>query len=169
MAETGVNSFLPMPGDLYSIEKVTQRTVMKNILVVAFLTLLLTAAAPASQPPGGKTAQLVRTTTSWNGALLPAYPAGQPQITILRITIPPKARLPIHEHPVINAGVLVTGELTVKTESGKTLHLKAGDPIVEVVNTWHYGFNPGNVPAEIIVFYAGVKGEPITIIKGARH
>jgi hypothetical protein len=43
------------------------------------------------------------------------------------------------------------------------LHLKAGDPIVEVVDTWHYGKNEGNTPAEIIVFYAGTPDEPITI------
>ena len=49
------------------------------------------------------------------------------------------------------------------TEDKKTLHLKAGDPIVEVVDTWHYGRNDGDTPAEIIVFYAGVKGTPITV------
>ena len=142
---------------------------MKNFYVAVFLTLLITTPALASEAQGVKAVQLARTTTSWNGATLPAYPAGQPQVTILRITIPPKTKLPIHKHPVINAGVLLKGELTVRTESGKTLHLKAGDPIIEVVNTWHYGFNPGNVPAEILVFYAGVKGKPLTIIKGAHH
>ena len=144
-------------------------SIMKKILLATLLTLFFTTSAPASQSHGSKAVQLVSTTTSWTGALLPAYPAGQPQVTILRITIPPKARLPLHEHPVINAGVLLKGELTVVTESRKTLHLKAGDPIVEVVDTWHYGFNPGNAPAEIIVFYAGVKGAPFTIIKGTRH
>lgn len=142
---------------------------MKNIYVAVFLTLLITTPALASEAQGVKAVQLAKATTSWNGAPLPAYPAGQPQITILRITIAPKTRLPIHKHPVINAGVLLKGELTVRTESGKTLHLKAGDPIVEVVDTWHYGFNPGKVPAEILVFYAGVKGKPLTIIKGANH
>ena len=49
---------------------------------------------------------------------------------------------------------------------GKTLHLSAGDPpIVEVVNTLYYGINQGSVPAEIIVFYAGTVGTPITVVK----
>jgi hypothetical protein len=61
---------------------------------------------------------------------------------------------------VINAGVLISGQLTIVTADGKTLHLKAGDPIVEVVNTLHYGINQGKVPAEIIVFYAGAVGTP---------
>jgi quercetin dioxygenase-like cupin family protein len=99
--------------------------------------------------------ELVKTTKSWDGEILPPYPQGQPEITIRRITIPAGARLDTHSHSVINAGVLISGQLTVVTADGKTLHLKAGDPIVEVVNTAHYGINQGKVPAEIVVFYAG--------------
>ena len=51
------------------------------------------------------------------------------------------------------------------TEDNETLHMKAGDSIVEVVDKWHYGKNEGNVPAEIIVFYAGIVDTPITIKK----
>jgi len=71
----------------------------------------------------------------------------------------------MHTHPVINAGVLLKGQLTVTTESGQVLHLRLYDPIIEVVDTWHYGKNEGDEPAEIIVFYAGIKGESITIKK----
>ncbi|MFA6011516.1 MAG: cupin domain-containing protein [Desulfobacteraceae bacterium] len=109
--------------------------------------------------------ELVKTTRSWDGILLPAYPQGDPQITILRITIPAGARLETHSHPVINAGVLISGQLTVVTTEGKTLNLKAGDPIVEVVNTLHYGMNQGKDSAEIIVFYAGSVESPITVVK----
>ncbi|PIP05846.1 MAG: cupin domain-containing protein [Syntrophobacterales bacterium CG_4_8_14_3_um_filter_49_14] len=109
--------------------------------------------------------ELVKTTQSWDGKFLPAYPQGQPKITILRISIPAGVRLGTHSHPVINAGVLISGQLTVVTIDGKTLHLKAGDPIVEVVNTLHYGINQGKVPAEIIVFYAGVVDMPITVVE----
>jgi quercetin dioxygenase-like cupin family protein len=109
--------------------------------------------------------ELVKTTKSWDGELLPAYPHGQPQITILRISIPAGTQLHTHNHPVINAGVLLSGQLTVATKDGKVLHLKAGDPIVEVVNTLHYGMNQGKVPAEIVVFYAGAIDTPITIVE----
>ena len=109
--------------------------------------------------------QLVKTSQSWNGDFLPAYPQGKPEITILRISIPAGTQLDTHSHPVINAGVLISGQLTVVTTDGKTLHLKAGDPIVEVVNTLHYGMNEGKVPAEIVVFYAGVVDTPITVVE----
>jgi quercetin dioxygenase-like cupin family protein len=104
--------------------------------------------------------ELVKTTKSWNGEFLLPYPQGQPEITIRRISIPAGARLETHSHQVINAGVLMSGQLTVVTADGKTLHLKAGDPIVEVVNTSHYGINQGKVPAEIVVFYAGAVDTP---------
>ncbi|MDD5618764.1 MAG: cupin domain-containing protein [Candidatus Omnitrophica bacterium] len=110
-----------------------------------------------------KVVELAKSCASWNGKFLPAYPKGQPEITILRIVIPAGETLAKHKHPFINAGVLLKGELTVQTEDGKTLHLKAGEPIVEVVDTWHCGKNEGEEPAEIIVFYAGVKGAPITV------
>ena len=109
--------------------------------------------------------ELVKSSQSWDGETLPAYPAGQPRVTILRIAIPAGAELDMHKHPVINAGVLISGQLTVLTRSGKTLHLKAGDPIVEVVNTAHFGINQGSTPAEIIVFYAGTVDTPISVVE----
>jgi quercetin dioxygenase-like cupin family protein len=107
--------------------------------------------------------ELIKASESWDGARLPAYPRGQPEITILRISIPPGARLDLHHHPVINAGVLLSGELTVTTASGKTKHLKAGDPLIELVHTPHAGMNPGKTPSEVLVFYAGRVNSPITV------
>ncbi|MCA9238078.1 MAG: cupin domain-containing protein [Planctomycetales bacterium] len=107
---------------------------------------------------------LIKETCSWDGATLPEYPAGQPEVTVLRILIPPGTRLETHHHTVINAGVLLSGKLKVISEDGKTLDLHAGDSLIELVNEPHYGVNNGSEPAEIIVFYAGVAGEPITVI-----
>ena len=115
--------------------------------------------------PAATVETLVKTTRSWDGAALPAYANGQPEVTILRITVEAGQKLAVHRHPYINAGVLLKGELTVRTEDGKTLVLRAGDPIVETVQTWHHGENSGDGPAEIIVFYAGVEGQPITIAR----
>lgn len=137
-------------------------------LLLAILPLLQTGCG-MMRPPGPAPVQrvevheLARSAQSWNGQTLPPYPAGQPTITMLRITIPPGARLEPHRHPVINAGYLTRGELTVETQTGQTLRLRAGDPIIEVVQTAHYGRNDGRGPAEIVVFYAGVTNAPITI------
>lgn len=140
---------------------------MKNFLCGISLILLLTVTGNvwAQELNTVQVDVLAKTRTSWDGIALPNYAKGNPEITILRIKIPPKVQLPLHKHPLINAGVLLNGELTVVTEDKETLHLKAGDSIVEVVDKWHYGKNEGNEAAEIIVFYAGVQGSPITIKK----
>jgi quercetin dioxygenase-like cupin family protein len=108
---------------------------------------------------------LAKTTSSWNGAKLPRYAKGKPEITILRINIPPHTKLAWHEHPYINAGVMISGELTVITDQADTLFLKAGDSIVECVKTWHFGENQGDEPVDIIVFYAGIEDKMVTVLE----
>ncbi len=136
---------------------------MKKILYSLCFILLIIFNVNAEDTRAVKVDQLVKTTSSWDGDLLPNYESENPEITILKITIAPGVQLPLHYHPVINAGVLISGELTVTTEDNEVLHLKAGEAIVEVVDKWHYGKNEGSVPAEIIVFYAGTPKIPITI------
>ncbi|MCL1125618.1 cupin domain-containing protein [Shewanella surugensis] len=72
----------------------------------------------------------------------------------------------MHKHPVITVAVLLKGEITVYLEDGsQKMKLLPGKVDIEVVNTWHYGINEGTEPAEVIVFYAGVKGTPVMIKK----
>ncbi len=136
---------------------------MRELFIRICLLLLLSDHVWAQDTNAVQVDVLAKTSSSWDGGTLPNYAGGEPEITILRIIIPPKVQLPLHKHPVINAGVLLKGELTVVTKDRKTLHLKAGESIVEVVDKWHYGTNEGTEPAEIIIFYAGILGKPITI------
>lgn len=138
---------------------------MKKILFTAFLALSVSGNVNADPSAATRVEVLANTGLSWDGSTLPDYAAGKPQITILKITIPPGVQLPEHKHPVINAGVLTKGTLTVVTEENKKLYMKAGDALVEVVNKWHYGVNEGTEPAEIIVFYAGTPESPTSIKK----
>ena len=135
---------------------------MKPLLLVPLMAFLLTQVTK-NETISSQT--ICRSTTSWDGKTLPAYGTGQPEITIKRITIPSGTTLPLHKHPVINAGVLLKGTLAVETEEGKNLVLQAGDPIIEVVDHWHRGTNVGKDPAEIIVFYAGTVGTANTVKK----
>jgi len=137
---------------------------MKTMKYVLFLALAA-GSVQARDTAQIQSEVLIRGGSSWNGAALPGYPQNQPEITILKVIIPPRAALPWHQHPFINAGVLLSGELTVETEDHKTLRLEAGDALIELVNTWHHGINTGDIPAEIIVFYAGAKDLPVTLEK----
>ncbi|MCX5828660.1 MAG: cupin domain-containing protein [Deltaproteobacteria bacterium] len=138
---------------------------MKKLIFGICVSLLLSSQVFAESVSDVRVDVLAKTSYSWDGTLLTEFTKGTPEITILRINIPPGALLPMHKHPVINAGVMINGELTVFTEDKKTLHLKAGDTIIEVVNKWHYGKNEGNKTAEIIVFYASTPDMPITLKK----
>lgn len=160
-----------------SLEKFQTGGIMKTGMKRLMPLMLLLLAGCAGLHSGGREASvagteknlestvLAKSVSSWNGDMLPVYPAGQPEISVLRIKIPPGASLPVHKHPVINAGFMLEGELTVQTESGAVLHLKAGEAIVEVVDTWHSGRNEGSVPAEIVVFYAGTESKPVTVYR----
>lgn len=143
---------------------------MKSVFLTIILGCLFTTPGIGEEThrnhgAGIKTDVLLKTTRSWDHSLLPTYPQGQPEISILKIEIPPGMQLPLHQHPVINAGILLKGKLTVETEDGKFLYLKEGDTIAEVVDKWHHGKNEGDEPVEILVFYAGVEGKPITVKK----
>lgn len=100
---------------------------------------------------------------SWDGTTLPPYPEGQPRVSVLKYSIPPGTALPRHKHNVINAGYILSGRITVVADDGETLALKAGDSIVELVGKWHHGVNDGDVPVEIVVFYAGAEGITNTV------
>jgi quercetin dioxygenase-like cupin family protein len=138
---------------------------MQRSLISLLAILCLVGNALARDTQGTSVETLAHATVSWDGARLPAYPAGQPEVTLLRIRIPPGAELPLHQHPVINAGVMLHGELTVVSKAGKKLRLKTGEALIELVNTWHSGRNEGHETAEIVVFYAGSAGQPITVKK----
>jgi quercetin dioxygenase-like cupin family protein len=138
---------------------------MKQIVLTCVFVLSLSSASWCADANGIVSEVVAKGTTSWDGSVLPGYENGTPEVTILRITIPPGAVLPPHQHPVINAGVLVSGQLTVVTAEGKVLHMKANDGLIEVVNKWHSGKNEGDTPAQIIVFYAGAADTPLSIAK----
>ncbi len=136
---------------------------MKKLIWVIPSVLFFLFAGCSAGLHSNETVQLAKTVRSWDGETLPQYLQGQPEVTILRIRIPAGSKLEMHHHPVINAGVLLKGELTVVADDNKTLHLRAGDSIVELVNKKHYGKNEGKEAAEIIVFYAGIENKPITV------
>lgn len=106
---------------------------------------------------------LTQSTTDWRGGLLPPYSEGQPEVTVAKIIIPAGMALPLHEHPFMTAGVIVQGTIEVRTDSGDKHIARAGDAVVELVNQAHGGANIGDEDAILLVVYAGIKGEPVTV------
>jgi quercetin dioxygenase-like cupin family protein len=107
--------------------------------------------------------QLLQTTQSWDGTRYARYIRGQPQITILRITIPRNTALDWHQHPMISAAYVVSGQIVLEkkaTGERKTFH--AGQALTETVQTVHRGYTTDQ-PTELVVFYAGAPGVPLSI------
>ena len=107
--------------------------------------------------------ELLRTCQSWDGANLPDYPQGQPELVAIKYIIPPGKKLNWHHHLVMNHGVLVQGELTIIALDGKTKVMRAGDVVVEMVDTIHHGENRGTEPVVLYMFYLSQKDKPLSV------
>ncbi len=110
---------------------------------------------------------LKKSTTMWNDDQLPSYSEGQPEISVVKVTIPEGQSLPLHEHPFATAGVLLQGHLEVRTQDGDRTELKAGQALIELINQPHAGANIGDGPAVILVVYAGIEGQSVTRLIGS--
>ena len=107
--------------------------------------------------------QLLQTTQSRDGTNYERYPTGQPELTVLRITIPPNTALHWHHHPVISVGYILSGNLTIqKRDTGERKILHAGNSLAETIQATHRGYTTTE-SVELVVFYAGQVGTPITI------
>ena len=127
-----------------------------------FLFYLLAPSLFALALQAAETQTLLRASTDWNGGAF-HYPAGEPEITAVQITLKPGEKLPFHCHPIPTMGFLKSGALTVETLDGARRTLHAGEPLVEVMNAWHRGINSSKKEeAVILVFYAGAKDIPTT-------
>ena len=130
-----------------------------------YFALLITIVLASLNVYAANSEKVIQTTAHWNQQPIKPIHIDHPQVTILRITIPVGEKLPMHKHPILNVGYLTKGELTVRSEKGDVLVLKPGDPIVELVNEWHYGESTGTEEAEIVVTYVGDKDDDLSIGK----
>ncbi|MDD5201411.1 MAG: cupin domain-containing protein [Terrimicrobiaceae bacterium] len=106
---------------------------------------------------------LLRTSTTAAGQPI-AYPrTDAPEVTAVLVEIPPGAETGWHKHPFPCYAYMLSGELTVETEGGRTHHLVAGQALIEAVNVLHNGRNTGSEPVRLVLFVTGEKGKPFTV------
>jgi quercetin dioxygenase-like cupin family protein len=136
------------------------QTLLKIVLSLSFCLIPTGLSAQEQQI---KVEPVLQTAQSWDGTQYTRYPTGQPLVTVLRITIPPNTTLPWHHHPMINVGYVLSGHLTIeKRDTAERMVLQAGEALAETVQTTHRGFTTDE-PVELIVFYAGQVGLPLSI------
>ena len=110
-----------------------------------------------------KTTELIRTSQSWDGAQLPDFPQGQPELRVVRLDFSIGAKTGWHHHPVINYGIVQQGDLTIVCEDGREKTFHEGEALVEVIGTVHRGENRGTKPVILNMFYFSAPGAEITI------
>ena len=110
-----------------------------------------------------ETTELFRTSQSWDGAELPDYPLGRPELVAMKYVFPAGQKLGWHHHDVINHGILVQGELTIVALDGTEKVVHEGEAIVEMVGTIHHGENRGTQPAILYMFYLSQEGLPLSV------
>ena len=136
---------------------------LQFLTVLASLSLWLVQAPAVATEPEVQVEQVLQTTGSWDGSRYTGYPSGQPQVTVLKITIPPHTTLHWHRHPMISAAYVLSGRLTVeKRDTGERKVVNAGEALAETVQTTHRGFTTDEA-VELIVFYAGRVDMPVSV------
>lgn len=107
--------------------------------------------------------ELIRTSQSWDGAELPEYLQGRPELVAVKYEIPVGQKLGWHHHPVMNHGILMQGELTIVSLDGKEKVVHEGEVVVEMVNAIHHGENRGTKPVILYMFYLTQEGLPLSV------
>jgi quercetin dioxygenase-like cupin family protein len=132
------------------------------IVAGAFLTAILAQSGTQNVASGHRDI-LLQTKQSWNGKPYTHYPTGQPQLTTIKLTIPPHTALPWHTHPFPNVVYVLSGSLTLHDkDSGKTLVVPQGQAVGESVDDIHRG-ESGDEPTVLLITYAGTPGVPTSV------
>lgn len=150
---------------------------MKRLIAFGLMTIVAEAsgsAVLAAQTNSASVATghreiLLQQQQSWNGKPYTAYPTGQPQLTMIKLTIAPHTVLPWHTHPFPNAGYVLSGTLTLHDRaSGKSHVFHQGEAFAESVDDEHRG-ESGDTPTVLLITYAGTPGVPTsTSAKGEK-
>jgi len=112
-----------------------------------------------------KSSIILKTDTTTAGQKVSAFFSSPSEITGLKVTIPPGKETGWHKHTVPGMAYILKGTLTVETETGKKFEFKEGESFAEVIDMYHNGRNNGEDTVQLIAYFIGQKGKPITIKK----
>ena len=92
-------------------------------------------------------------------------PKEHPEVRVSIFEIPVGATLPVHKHPFPRYAYVLAGKLRVSDKDNvRTFNYAAGDFLIEMVDTWHYGTNTGGEPVRLLVIDQVEAGQQNTIL-----
>jgi quercetin dioxygenase-like cupin family protein len=134
--------------------------IVKFVLLFVVMNLFISSSVYSAQKE-----VLLKTTSTWDNAEYKKLKIKKPEVTVLKIIINVGEELPKHKHDLVNIAYVKKGTLTVITDDNKEITLHEGEVLPELVGKYHYGKNTGNEPVELVVFYVGEKGTPLSVNK----
>ena len=132
-----------------------------KLVAVLFIMILCTTISSYS----AEKQVLLKTTSTWDNAQYKKLKIKTPEATVLKIVINVNEELPMHKHDLVNIAYVKKGTLTVITDDNKSITLQEGEVLPELIGKYHYGKNTGKEPVELVVFYIGEKGTPLSVNK----
>lgn len=127
-------------------------------LALLGLFLLIPLALAADYNAGVSATVLQKTSVTSNGEKIFYPQTDRAEVTAMAVDLAPGAETGWHQHPVPVYAYVVAGNLSVELEGDNVLNFRAGEAIIEVVNTPHNGKNRGAEPVRLAVFYLGSEG-----------
>ena len=104
------------------------------------------------------------TDTTWTGQPI-VFPQKPGHVTTALFEIAPGATLPVHKHPFPRIGYVLDGSLRVTSvEGGRSETFERGQVVVESLDQWHKGENPGTTPLKLLVIDLIEKGAENTVV-----
>ena len=134
--------------------------VLKSVIILFIMILWTTNLSFSAEKD-----VLLKTTSTWDNAEYKKLKIKTPEVSVLKIVINVNEELPMHKHDLVNIAYVKKGTLTVITDNHKEITLHEGEVLPELIGKYHYGKNTGDEPVELIVFYIGEKGTPLSVNK----
>jgi quercetin dioxygenase-like cupin family protein len=131
----------------------------------ALITFLLCGVlgVSAEQAPQVKVTPIMTTMTTATGQPI-VLPKGNAEVRVSMYDIAVGARLAVHKHPFHRYAYVLAGTLRVADKDNvQTFVYSAGDFLIEMVDTWHYGEVIGTEPVRLLVIDQVEPGQESTI------
>ena len=133
-----------------------------------FLTLILLAflsLTARSQYSGLIIKDLLRTDTTSIGQKITYPDFNDPEVTMLKVTIPPGKSTGWHKHNIPVFAYVVKGTLTVELEDHREIKFKEESTFAEMRDIYHNGTNKEDTDLILIAIYMGGKGQKLSIMR----
>lgn len=134
------------------------------VQVVCLAITLVALQAPADGQADVVVQEISRSQTTATGQPI-ELPRTAVEVIASIYTIPPGAALPVHKHRFPRYAYVLSGEVQVTGEDGRLFTYGPGELVIEMVDAWHHGSNPGEEPARLLVIDQVEPGTSNTILK----